>query len=89
MIRKKVCIVNKLGLHARAASQFVKLASKYQADINVCYNNKEVNGKSILGMMILAASKGVAIEIIVSGKDEREAIKQLTELVNNKFGEDE
>lgn len=89
MATKMVTIINKLGLHARAASRFVQLASRFACDINVRHNNKEVNGKSIMGMMMLAAIKGTEIEIIADGNDENEALNALEELILERFGEEQ
>ncbi len=86
---KTVTIVNKLGLHARAAAKFVTLASSFASDIKVTRNGQEVNGKSIMGVMMLAASKGSEITLIVNGNDETEAIDKLSELVQERFGEKE
>jgi phosphocarrier protein len=84
-----VTIVNKLGLHARAAARFVTEASQFQSEILVRRENKEVNGKSIMGVMMLAASKGTTIEIMAEGKDENAAIDALVSLINNRFEEAE
>lgn len=89
MQTKTITIVNKLGLHARAAAKFVQTASGFASDITVSANNREVSGKSIMGIMMLAAGKGKDIEITVSGADECEAMQALEDLVNNRFGEDE
>jgi len=89
VISKEVIIINKLGLHARAAAKFVTLASEFASDIYVTRGNKKVNGKSIMGVMMLAASKGTTIEIIVDGPDEQIAIFRLEELINQNFGEEE
>ena len=86
---KTVTIVNKLGLHARAAAKFVTLASSFASDIKVARNGQEVNGKSIMGVMMLAASKGTDITLIITGNDETEAIEKLSILVQERFGEDE
>lgn len=88
MPRKAVTIVNKLGLHARAAAKFVTLASQFGCDIRVGRGSQEINGKSIMGLMMLAASKGSVIDIITSGNDEQEAIAKLEELVAERFGEE-
>ncbi len=82
-------IVNKLGFHARAAVQFVQLASKFKSDIKVKKDNVVVCGKSIMGVLMLAASKGTKITLIAIGEDEDEAIKELGELIENGFGENE
>ena len=89
MQTKTITIVNKLGLHARAAAKFVQTASGFASDITVSANNREVSGKSIMGIMMLAAGKGKDIEITVSGADECEAMQALEDLINNRFGEDE
>ena len=89
MIKKKIEIINKLGLHARAAAKFVNLSGKFSSQIQVKSNSKIVNGKSIMGVMMLAASKGKIIEVIANGIDEEEAITAIEELITNKFGEDE
>ena len=86
---KTVTIINKLGLHARAAAKFVQVASGFQSEINVHYGHREVSGKSIMGIMMLAAGKGLEIEIKAIGPDEDEAIAVLETLINDKFGEDE
>lgn len=80
-------IKNELGLHARAAAQFVKIASRYQAEILVRKDSNEVNGKSIMGILMLAAPKGSEIQIVADGQDGDEALKSLGELIENKFGE--
>ncbi len=82
-------IINKLGLHARAAAQFVTEAARFEADILVRREGKEVNGKSIMGVMMLAAAQGTTIEVSASGADAQSAILALDELVKNRFGEDE
>ncbi len=82
-------IINKLGMHARAAAQFVVLASKFHSHIEIEKGSRRVNGKSIMGVMMLAAAKGSEITIIANGDDAEESIKTLTELVNNKFNEEE
>ncbi len=89
MNKKTITIINKLGLHARAAAKFVKTASSYQAETTVHAGHKEVNGKSIMGIMMLAAGKGTSIEIKTIGPDEDTAMEALEALINDKFGEDE
>jgi len=89
MLDRTVTIDNKLGLHARAAAKFVTLASSFASDVKLARNGQEVNGKSIMGVMMLAASKGTEIRLIADGSDEHEAIEKLTELIKNRFGEDE
>ncbi|MCW8827915.1 MAG: HPr family phosphocarrier protein [Gammaproteobacteria bacterium] len=88
MLDKEITIVNKLGLHARAAAKFVNLASGFESEINISRNGRTVNGKSIMGVMMLAASCGSAIKLSVSGKDEQEALRQLEQLIEDRFGEE-
>jgi phosphocarrier protein HPr len=87
-IKKTFTIMNKLGLHARAAAQFVEAASKFGADIFVEKDGQEVNGKSIMGVMMLAAGCGSKIIIKANGVDARDAISVLQTLIDGKFGED-
>lgn len=89
MIKKKIEIVNRLGLHARAAMKLVNLASRYQSNILIRYNNREVDAKSIMNVMVLAASYGKTIELITFGNDEKEAMHAIEKLIKNKFGESE
>jgi len=89
MVCRDAVIINKLGLHARAAAKFVTLASRFVAEIQVRRNGREVNGKSIMGVMMLAAAKGSHIEIQADGEDEQDAVEQLVELINQRFGENE
>lgn len=89
MTQSEVTIINKLGLHARAAAKFVTLASRFKSEIHLQKGTKEVNGKSIMGVMMLAASQGTRLSIVVSGPDEKEALEQLQALVNKRFGEHE
>jgi phosphocarrier protein len=84
---KTVTIVNKLGLHARAAAKFVTLAASFASDIKVAKNGQEVNGKSIMGIMMLAASRGTEITLIADGSDESAAIASLSQLIEERFGE--
>ncbi len=89
MVRAEVSIINKLGLHARAAAKFVTLAASFNSEIKVKRGSRSVNGKSIMGVMMLAAAKGTQIEITAAGDDERLAIAQLEQLVAQRFGEGE
>ena len=84
-----ITIVNKLGLHARAAAKFVTLASSFSSDIELSSQGRKVNGKSIMGVMMLAAAKGTLLTLHVNGDDEALAIDKLHELVRNKFDENE
>lgn len=77
-----------MGLHARPAAQFVKIASKFKSDVYLSKNNREVNGKSIMGVMMLAAEMGSELTITVDGHDQDRAIEALVGLVNNKFNEE-
>lgn len=88
MIREEIQIINKHGLHARPAAQFVKIAGRFQSEIKVIKDGLEVNGKSIMGIMMLAAEPGSSIVIIVDGSDEAAALQALKELITHKFYED-
>ena len=88
MIEETISIVNKLGLHARAAAKFVAIASKYSSKIDVQKNDRRVNGKSIMGVMMLAAAQGSELTLFIDGEDERDAVAALIELVEDKFGEE-
>ncbi len=85
---KTFIIKNKLGLHARAASQFVQLANKFTSEIFVSKGEQEVNGKSIMGILILAASKGSEVGIRATGVDAEVAVNSLGELIDSGFGEE-
>lgn len=87
MPTREFAIVNKLGLHARAASKFVTVASEYEADIKVSKDGREVSGKSIMGVMMLAAARGSRIEVSAEGEDAEAALDALEELVRDRFGE--
>lgn len=89
MAKKALTIINKLGLHARAAARFVQRAAAYDCQIDVSHNGKTVSGKSIMGMMMLAASKGNTIEISTAGPDAERALSDLEALILDRFGEDE
>ena len=88
MQQQFLTIVNKLGLHARAAAKLVKLASSFDSDVTLKRDQREVNGKSIMGVMLLAASQGTDIELIVSGSDEEIAFAELADLIEQGFGEE-
>lgn len=88
-ISHNVEIINKLGMHARAAAKFVKLATTFRSNIDLERNKQRVNGKSIMGVMMLAASKGSQVTIHAEGNDAKESIDQLEQLINNRFDEDE
>jgi phosphocarrier protein len=89
VIRREVEIVNKLGLHARAAAKFVTCASAFASHIQVERNGQRVNGKSIMGVMMLAAALGSRITLVVDGEDETAAAAALERLVADRFGEGE
>ena len=85
---KEMEICNELGLHARPAAMFVKLANRFTSDIFVSKGEEEVNGKSIMGVMMLAAGKGTTLKITAVGDDAHEAIPEFEKLLKGKFGED-
>jgi phosphocarrier protein HPr len=87
VIRRQVTVLNKLGLHARAAARFVTLASKFEADVKLIREGKEVNAKSIMGVMMLAAGRGATMELCASGPDAERAIAELAQLIQDRFGE--
>jgi phosphocarrier protein len=89
VIRKELPIVNKLGLHARAAAKFVTTASAFSSQVQVERDGRRVNGKSIMGVMMLAAAQGTCILVEVHGEDEEAACAALERLVANRFGEGE
>ncbi len=89
MISREITIVNKLGLHARAAVKFVNLASRFESEIRLMANYRRVNGKSIMGIMMLAASRGTGVTLEIDGPDEEEALEQLEQLIAERFGEPE
>jgi len=88
MLEHEFVIINKLGLHARASALFVKTAMPFVSEINVAREDIEVNGKSIMGIMMLAAAKGSTIRLRVEGADAAEAMSALGELIRNGFGEE-
>lgn len=88
MLTDEFGIVNKLGLHARASALLVKTASRFTSDIKIVREGVEVNGKSIMGIMMLAAAKGTTITVRIDGEDEQEAMSVLGELIRDGFGED-
>ena len=89
MLKQEVEIINKLGLHARASSKFTQTAGAFAAEVRVCRNGRCVNGKSIMGLMMLAAAQGTEITLETDGADEAAAMKALTALINDYFGEGE
>lgn len=89
MAERSVQIVNKHGLHARPAAEVVKAASRFKADITICRDDLEVNGKSIMGVMMLAAGMGTEVEVETDGVQEEAAMQALLALIADKFGEGE
>jgi phosphocarrier protein HPr len=89
MLEKKAKIINKLGLHARAAAKFVKIANRFESSVKIEKDGVVVDGKSILGILTLAAVWGTQIKLSVSGKDEQATLKALVKLIENKFEEEE
>jgi phosphocarrier protein HPr len=88
VVQREVIVVNSLGLHARPAAWFVKVAAPYASDVFIEKDGVRINGKSIMGVMMLAAEQGSRLTIIADGPDEKEAIEKLTELFKNKFYEE-
>ena len=86
---RTVTVVNRLGIHARAAAKFVTLASRFDAEIQVRNSRRTVNGKSIMGVMMLAAGKGTRIDLLAQGLEAEAAVEELVRLVSDRFGEDE
>ncbi len=88
MLKREILICNKLGLHARAAAKLVTLATQFSADVFLHLDDKKVNGKSIMGVMMLAAGKGTQLMLCAEGEDEQEAIDAIEQLVKNRFDEE-
>lgn len=89
MLQQNVLIINKLGLHARASAKLTQLASSFRCEVMLSRNNRRINAKSIMGVMMLAAAKGTTILIETNGDDEAEAMQAILNLINNYFGEGE
>ncbi len=89
VVRRELTIKNRLGLHARAAALFVQTANRFKSDVHVEKDGQRVNGKSIMGVMMLAAAKGSTIVVEASGPDAGDTVKMLEELVEGRFGEEE
>jgi phosphocarrier protein HPr len=87
-VEKDISIVNRLGLHARPAAMFVRIASRYRCDVWVAKEGEEVNGKSIMGLMMLAAGQGSKLRIRCEGADAEKAIGELEDLIKAHFNED-
>jgi len=89
MLEQEIEIINKLGLHARAATKFANTAIKFSSTVHVDYDGKRIDGKSIMALMLLAAAKGSIITLSAEGPDAEAAICALTDLINNRFDEQE
>lgn len=89
MIRTTVTIINKLGLHARASAKLVATAARFQSQLQVQNQSQSINGKSIMGVMMLAASQGTELTLEINGVDEEEMEKAIRSLIENRFGEKE
>ena len=89
MLKQDAVIINKLGLHARASAKLTQLAASFKCEVMMSRNNRRVNAKSIMGVMMLAAAKGTVIGIETDGVDEAEAMQALVALINDYFGEGE
>ncbi len=88
MVRKEITVINTLGLHARPAAQIVKIAAQRKASLWIEKDGERINGKSIMGVMMLAAEKGSTLILETSGEEEEELIRELEELFRNKFNEE-
>ena len=89
MIRQPVTIINRLGLHARAASKLVETATGFNSDVWLERDSKRINGKSIMGVLMLAAAKGTELTLEVVGEDESQALSAIAQLIASRFGEDD
>lgn len=89
MICRTMTIINRLGMHARAAAMMVRTTSNFKAEVLVEKNGRQIDGKSIMDLMTLAAAQGTEIKVVTDGEDEAELMRVLEELVNNRFGEEE
>jgi len=89
VLEREIEITNKLGLHARAAARLVKVAGGFTSSIEIEKQDQRVNAKSIMSVMMLAASRGNTVKLFVEGDDQTDAMSAVTELIENKFGEDE
>lgn len=89
MLCENIEIINKLGLHARAAAKFVSTATRFESNIKIAKDDRQVDGKSIMSVMMLAASCGSTVEITTDGCDEQEALSAISDLINDRFGEGE
>jgi len=88
MIKHKIKIINELGLHARAASRLVQIAQQFSSDIQLSNGSVDANGKNIMSVLLLAASRNSTIDLRIDGDDELEALNALSNLINDRFGEE-
>ena len=88
-LQRELQIVNRLGLHARACAKLVKTANQFESDIVLCQNEHQADAKSLMGLMMLAATQGTRLTVITSGADAEDAMTQVQHLINNRFEEDE
>jgi phosphocarrier protein HPr len=89
MLNQEVTIINKLGLHTRAAAKLVATAAKFESKIEITRNDHKIDAKSIMGVITLGATKGSVLDLMISGGDEQEARDAIIDLINNRFGETE
>lgn len=89
MVKQEITITNKLGLHARAAAKLVNVAAKYQCELSLQHNDQKVDGKSIMGLMMLAATQGTTIELLAQGDDASDAVEEIVRLIEDNFGEEQ
>ncbi|MGD8909179.1 MAG: HPr family phosphocarrier protein [Chromatiales bacterium] len=89
MLNQDIEIINKLGLHARAAAKLVSCANSYQSNVHLLSNGQRVNGKSIMGVMMLAANQGTRLQLETDGGDEAEAMAAIVALIEDRFGEEQ
>jgi phosphocarrier protein HPr len=89
MITTKLTVVNKLGLHARAAAKLATTCARFSSNIRIAVNRQTADGKGIMSLMLLAAAKGSELELMVEGKDEQQATEAITRLITDRFGEHE
>lgn len=89
MLEQNITIINKLGLHARAAAKLINVTSSYSCIIQLTKDERRVDGKSIMSVMMLAASKGTELTITTDGEDEQQAMQTIIQLINNRFDEEE
>lgn len=89
MLNREIEITNKLGLHARAAAKLVSCACSYQSDVHLKRSGQRVNGKSIMGVMMLAANQGSTLQLEIDGRDEAEAMQAIITLIEDRFGEEQ